>query len=96
MSLRLHGDVARPAFGLDSLNETERRVAELVPWGYSNKEIGQWLYMSHRIVDGGIGACLGSRLVCTAVRPASVDRGPVGGREDTHGTVLRQTGLPAL
>jgi hypothetical protein len=32
MSLRLHGDVARPAFGWDSLSETERRVAELVAW----------------------------------------------------------------
>jgi DNA-binding CsgD family transcriptional regulator len=32
MSLRPHGDVARPSFGWDSLSETERRVAELVAW----------------------------------------------------------------
>ena len=32
MRLRLHRDVARPAFGWDSLSETERRVAELVAW----------------------------------------------------------------
>ena len=40
----------RPAFGWDSLSECERRVADLVARGHSNKEIGERLYMSHRTV----------------------------------------------
>ena len=50
MSLRAQGDAARPTFGWDSLSESERRVAELVARGHSNKEIGERLYMSHRTV----------------------------------------------
>jgi DNA-binding NarL/FixJ family response regulator len=50
MSLRAPGSETRPTFGWDSLSETERRVADLVAWGYSNKEIGEHLYMSHRTV----------------------------------------------
>jgi len=40
----------RPTFGWDSLSECERRVADLVARGHSNKEIGERLYMSHRTV----------------------------------------------
>jgi DNA-binding CsgD family transcriptional regulator len=36
--------------GWDSLSESERRVADLVARGHSNKEIGERLYMSHRTV----------------------------------------------
>jgi DNA-binding CsgD family transcriptional regulator len=50
MSLPAQGYDARPAFGWDSLSESERRVADLVARGYSNKEIGERLYMSHRTV----------------------------------------------
>jgi DNA-binding CsgD family transcriptional regulator len=50
MSLRAQGDEARPTFGWDSLTEAERRVANLVARGHSNKEIGARLYMSHRTV----------------------------------------------
>jgi DNA-binding CsgD family transcriptional regulator len=50
MSLRRQGHDGRPTFGWDSLSETERRVADLVARGYSNKEIAGRLYMSHRTV----------------------------------------------
>ena len=50
MSLRAQIDEARPRFGWDSLSETERRVADLVARGHSNKEIAERLYMSHRTV----------------------------------------------
>jgi len=50
MSLRPQGDEARPTFGWDSLTEAERRVADLVARGHSNKEIGERLCMSHRTV----------------------------------------------
>jgi DNA-binding CsgD family transcriptional regulator len=50
MSLRAQGKEARPTFGWDSLTESERRVADLVARGYSNREIAQRLYMSHRTV----------------------------------------------
>jgi DNA-binding CsgD family transcriptional regulator len=50
MSLRPQVDEARPTFGWDSLSESERRVADLVARGYSNKEIAGRLYMSHRTV----------------------------------------------
>jgi DNA-binding CsgD family transcriptional regulator len=50
MGLRLQGTEARPTFGWDSLSESERRVAELVARGHSNKEIGERLYMSPRTV----------------------------------------------
>jgi DNA-binding CsgD family transcriptional regulator len=50
MSMRAQGDEARPAFGWDTLTESERRVADLVARGHSNKEIGARLYMSHRTV----------------------------------------------
>jgi DNA-binding CsgD family transcriptional regulator len=50
MSLRTQGLETRPTFGWDSLSESERRVAELVARGHSNKEIGEMLYMSHRTV----------------------------------------------
>jgi DNA-binding CsgD family transcriptional regulator len=40
----------RARFGWDSLSESERRVADLVARGHSNKEIGERLYMSHRTV----------------------------------------------
>ena len=50
MSLRAQGDEARPTFGWDSLSESERRVAYLVARAYSNKEIAERLYMSHRTV----------------------------------------------
>ena len=50
MSLRTQADDARPTFGWDSLTESERRVADLVARGHSNKEIGERLYMSHRTV----------------------------------------------
>jgi DNA-binding CsgD family transcriptional regulator len=49
MSLRIQ-DEARPTFGWDSLSETERRVADLVARGHSNKEVAERLYMSHRTV----------------------------------------------
>jgi DNA-binding CsgD family transcriptional regulator len=49
MSLRAHED-ARRTLGWDSLTESERRVADLVARGHSNKEIGDRLYMSHRTV----------------------------------------------
>jgi DNA-binding CsgD family transcriptional regulator len=48
--LRTQLDEARPTFGWDSLSETERRVADLVARGHSNKEIAERLYMSHRTV----------------------------------------------
>ena len=50
MSLRAQRDDFRSTFGRDSLSESERRVADLVARGYSNKEIGERLYMSHRTV----------------------------------------------
>ena len=50
MSVRAQGHEARPGFGWDSLSESELRVADLVAWGYSNKEIAERLYMSHRTV----------------------------------------------
>ncbi len=50
MSLRAQEDEARATFGWDSLSESERRVADLVARGHSNKEIAQRLYMSHRTV----------------------------------------------
>jgi DNA-binding CsgD family transcriptional regulator len=50
MSVRRQVDEARPRFGWGSLSESERRVAELVAQGHSNKEIGRRLYMSHRTV----------------------------------------------
>jgi DNA-binding CsgD family transcriptional regulator len=50
MSLRAQLDETRPTFGWDSLSETERRVADLVARGHSNKEIAERLYMSHRTV----------------------------------------------
>jgi DNA-binding CsgD family transcriptional regulator len=49
MGLRAQAD-HRPTFGWDSLSECERRVADLVARGHSNKEIGERLYMSHRTV----------------------------------------------
>ena len=49
MGLRAQAD-DRPTFGWDSLSECERRVADLVARGHSNKEIGERLYMSHRTV----------------------------------------------
>jgi DNA-binding CsgD family transcriptional regulator len=50
MDLRAQAHEARPTFGWDSLSECERRVADLVARGHSNKEIGERLYMSHRTV----------------------------------------------
>jgi DNA-binding NarL/FixJ family response regulator len=50
MGLRAPADEARPKFGWDRLSECERRVADLVARGHSNKEIGERLYMSHRTV----------------------------------------------
>jgi DNA-binding CsgD family transcriptional regulator len=50
MSWRAHEPAARRTFGWDSLTESERRVADLVARGHSNKEIGALLYMSHRTV----------------------------------------------
>ena len=50
MSLRAQAVEARPTFGWDSLSESERRVADLVARGHSNKEIAERLYMSHRTV----------------------------------------------
>jgi DNA-binding CsgD family transcriptional regulator len=50
MSLRTQADEVRPTFGWDSLSESERRVADLVARGLSNKEIAERLYMSHRTV----------------------------------------------
>jgi DNA-binding CsgD family transcriptional regulator len=49
MGVRAQAD-DRPTFGWDSLSECERRVADLVARGHSNKEIGERLYMSHRTV----------------------------------------------
>jgi DNA-binding CsgD family transcriptional regulator len=46
----MQGDEVRTMFGWDSLTECERRVADLVAHGHSNKEIGDRLYMSHRTV----------------------------------------------
>ena len=50
MSLGAQAVGARPTFGWDSLSESERRVADLVARGHSNKEIAERLYMSHRTV----------------------------------------------
>ncbi len=50
MSVRMRGTETHPGFGWDSLSESERRVADLVARGLSNKEIGARLYMSHRTV----------------------------------------------
>ena len=50
MSLRAQAVEARPTFGWDSLSASERRVADLVARGHSNKEIAERLYMSHRTV----------------------------------------------
>jgi DNA-binding CsgD family transcriptional regulator len=50
MSSQAQGILDRPTFGWDSLSEAERRVADLVAHGCSNKEIGERLYMSHRTV----------------------------------------------
>jgi DNA-binding CsgD family transcriptional regulator len=46
----MQGTETHPGFGWDSLSESERRVADLVARGLSNKEIGARLYMSHRTV----------------------------------------------
>ena len=49
MTLRAQGHEARPGFGWDSLSESELRVADLVVWGYSNKEIAERLNVApHR------------------------------------------------
>ena len=50
MKARPQSHAARPGFGWESLTESERRVADLVAQGFSNKEIGARLYMSHRTV----------------------------------------------
>ena len=50
MRLQAQKNEAGPAFGWDSLTESERRVSDLVARGYSNKEIAERLYMSHRTV----------------------------------------------
>jgi len=50
MSVRPGVDEDRPTFAWGSLSESERRVAQLVAQGHSNKEIGRRLYMSHRTV----------------------------------------------
>ena len=50
MSLQAQADEVRPTFGWDSLSESERRLADLVARGHSNKEIAEQLYMSHRTV----------------------------------------------
>jgi DNA-binding CsgD family transcriptional regulator len=50
MYAQVQRDDARSTFGWDSLSESERRVADLVARGHSNKEIGERLYMSHRTV----------------------------------------------
>ena len=50
MYAQVQRDESRSTFGWDSLSESERRVADLVARGHSNKEIGERLYMSHRTV----------------------------------------------
>ena len=50
MYAQVQRDDARSTLGWDSLSESERRVADLVARGHSNKEIGERLYMSHRTV----------------------------------------------
>jgi DNA-binding NarL/FixJ family response regulator len=50
MYAQMQRDQVRTTFGWDSLSESERRVADLVARGHSNKEIGEQLYMSHRTV----------------------------------------------
>jgi DNA-binding CsgD family transcriptional regulator len=50
MSVLSGGNQMQVTFGWPSLTESERRVAELVARGHSNKEIGERLYMSHRTV----------------------------------------------
>src|SRR6184192_1587204 len=50
MYAQVQRDETRSTLGWDSLSERERRVADLVARGHSNKEIGQRLYMSHRTV----------------------------------------------
>src|SRR6267142_3873348 len=50
MSLQAEQNAAGPAFGWDSLTDSEHRVADLVARGHSNKEIAERLYMSHRTV----------------------------------------------
>ena len=50
MNLRTQNPEGRREFGWDSLTESERRVADLVARGHSNKEIAERLYMSHRTV----------------------------------------------
>jgi DNA-binding CsgD family transcriptional regulator len=50
MRSRTRENELRPAFGWESLSDSERRVADLVARGYSNKEIAEQLYMSHRTV----------------------------------------------
>ena len=49
MSLRTQAE-ARPSFGWESLSEAERRIADLVARGHSNKEIARQLFVSHRTV----------------------------------------------
>ncbi len=50
MYAQMEREQTRSTFGWDSLSESERRVADLVARGHSNKEIGEQLYMSHRTV----------------------------------------------
>jgi DNA-binding CsgD family transcriptional regulator len=50
MDAQRTADGARPTFGWNSLTNAERRIADLVSQGHSNKDIGDRLYMSHRTV----------------------------------------------
>jgi DNA-binding CsgD family transcriptional regulator len=48
--MRHWGRADRPAFGWASLTDTERRIADLVAQGLSNREVGGRLFLSAHTV----------------------------------------------
>ena len=51
MAMREWAERRAPSFGWDSLTGAELRVADLVSWGYSNREAAGELFVSPHTVD---------------------------------------------